>query len=129
MKIKKLVRICQGDLWIFGIDFRNRIGYCVWLKGGKYLMNEMMDQLEQVIEERVMQLKGKMEEEKSQTDQAEKEEYIMHVERILNSLSEEEREWLDDQMMKKLDVPNQERLRYYKAGLADAIEVMRYLRT
>ena len=27
-------------------------------------MNEMMDQLEQVIEERVMQLKGKMEEEK-----------------------------------------------------------------
>ena len=35
-------------------------------------MNEMMDQLEQVIEERVMQLKGKMEEEKSQTDQAEK---------------------------------------------------------
>ena len=53
----------------------------------------------------------------------------MHVERILNSLSEEEREWLDDQMMKKLDVPNQERLRYYKAGLADAIEVMRYLRT
>ena len=38
-------------------------------------MNEMMDQLEQVIEERVMQLKGKMEEEKSQTDQAEKEEY------------------------------------------------------
>ena len=92
-------------------------------------MNEMMDQLEQVIEERVMQLKGKMEEEKSQTDQAEKEEYIMHVERILNSLSEEEREWLDDQMMKKLDVPNQERLRYYKAGLADAIEEMRYLRT
>ena len=92
-------------------------------------MNEMMDQLEQVIEERVMQLKGKMEEEKSQTDQAEKEEYIMHVERILNSLSEEEREWLDDQMMKKLDVPNQERLRYYKAGLADDIEVMRYLRT
>ena len=92
-------------------------------------MNEMMDQLEQVIEERVMQLKGKMEEEKRQTDQAEKEEYIMHVERILNSLSEEEREWLDDQMMKKLDVPNQERLRYYKAGLADATEVMRYLKT
>ena len=92
-------------------------------------MNEMMDQLEQVIEERVMQLKGKMEEEKSQTDQAEKEEYIMHVERILNSLSEEEREWLDDQMMKKLDVPNQERLRYYKAGLADATEVMCYLKT
>ena len=53
----------------------------------------------------------------------------MHVERILNSLSEGEREWLDDQMMKKLDVPNQERLRYYKAGLADATEVMRYLKT
>ena len=36
---------------------------------------------------------------------------------------------VDDQMMKKLDVPNQERLRYYKAGLADATEVMRYLKT
>ena len=78
----------------------------------------------------IKQLNSKTkEEEKSQTDQAEKEEYIMHVERILNSLSEEEREWLDDQMMKKLDVPNQERLRYYKAGLADATEVMRYLKT
>ena len=51
------------------------------------------------------------------------------MERILQSLPDEEREWLAEQLMKRLDIPEQERLRYYKAGLADAIEVMRYLRT
>jgi hypothetical protein len=31
--------------------------------------------------------------------------------------------------MAKMDIPEQERLRYYKAGLADAIELIHYLRT
>ena len=36
---------------------------------------------------------------------------------------------MDDQLMAKMDIPEQERLRYYKAGLADAIELIHYLRT
>lgn len=32
-------------------------------------------------------------------------------------------------LMAKMDRPEQERLRYYKAGLADAIELIHYLRT
>ena len=47
----------------------------------------------------------------------------------LPSLSEDDRQWLDDQLMAKMDIPEQERLRYYKAGLADAIELIHYLRT
>lgn len=51
------------------------------------------------------------------------------MDRILNSLSEDDRQWLDDQLMAKMYIPEQERLRYYKAGLADAIELIHYLRT
>lgn len=92
-------------------------------------MNEVMDQLSQVIEARVMQIRKQAEEENRQAYQEEAKTHIMHMERILQSLPDEEREWLDEQLMKQLDIPEQERLRYYKAGLADAIEVMRYLRT
>lgn len=53
----------------------------------------------------------------------------IYMDRILNSLSEDDRQWLDDQLMAKMDIPEQERLRYYKAGLADAIELIHYLRT
>ena len=56
-------------------------------------------------------------------------EHVLRTDRILNSLSEDDRQWLDDQLMAKMDIPEQERLRYYKAGLADAIELIHYLRT
>ena len=92
-------------------------------------MNEVMDQLSQVVEARGMQIRKQADEENRQAYQEEAKAYIMHMERILQSLPDEEREWLDEQLMKRLDIPEQERLRYYKAGLADAIEVMRYLRT
>ena len=92
-------------------------------------MNEVMDQLSQVIEARVMQIRKQADEENRQEYQEEAKAHIMHMERILQSLPDEEREWLDEQLMKRLDIPEQERLLYYKAGLADAIEVMRYLRT
>lgn len=55
--------------------------------------------------------------------------HVLRMDRILNSLSEDDRQWLDDQLMAKMDIPEQERLRYYKAGLADAIELIHYLRT
>ena len=88
-------------------------------------MDEIMDQLNQVIEERVLELKRKSEEDKV----PETKEHVLRMDRILNSLSEDDRQWLDDQLMAKMDIPEQERLRYYKAGLADAIELIHYLRT
>ena len=90
---------------------------------------EIMDQLNQVIEERVLELKRKSEEDKVPAYCTETKEHVLRMDRILNSLSEDDRQWLDDQLMAKMDIPEQERLRYYKAGLADAIELIHYLRT
>lgn len=92
-------------------------------------MDEIMDQLNQVIEERVLELKRKSEEDKFPAYCTETKEHVLRTDRILNSLSEDDRQWLDDQLMAKMDIPEQERLRYYKAGLADAIELIHYLRT
>jgi hypothetical protein len=92
-------------------------------------MDEIMDQLNQVIEERVLELKRKSEEDKVPAYCTETKEHVLRMDRILNSLSEDDRQWLDDQLMAKMDIPEQERLRYYKAGLADAIELIHYLRT
>ena len=86
-------------------------------------MDEIMDQLNQVIEERVLELKRKSEEDKVPAYCTETKEHVLRMDRILNSLSEDDRQWLDDQLMAKMDIPEQERLRYYKAGLADAIEL------
>lgn len=86
-------------------------------------MDEIMDQLNQVIEERVLELKRKSEEDKVPAYCTETKEHVLRMDRILNSLSE------DDQLMAKMYIPEQERLRYYKAGLADAIELIHYLRT
>ena len=91
-------------------------------------MDEIMDQLNQVIEERVLELKRKSEEDKVPAYCTETKEHVLRMDRILNSLSEDDRQWLDDQLMAKMDIPEQERLRYYKAGLADAIELIHYLR-
>ena len=85
-------------------------------------MDEIMDQLNQVIEERVLELKRKSEEDKVPAYCTETKEHVLRTDRILNSLSEDDRQWLDDQLMAKMD-------RYYKAGLADAIELIHYLRT
>ena len=87
-------------------------------------MDEIMDQLNQVIEERVLELKRKSEEDKVPAYCTETKEHVLRMDRILNSLSEDDRQWLDDQLMAKMDIPEQERLRYYKAGLADAIELI-----
>ena len=49
--------------------------------------------------------------------------------RILLMLPEDEREWLDARLVERLSLPMQEREQYYKAGLSDAIEFLRFLKT
>ena len=56
-------------------------------------MNEVMDQLSQVVEARVMQIRKQADEENRQAYQEEAKAYIMHMERILQSLPDEEREF------------------------------------
>ena len=61
-------------------------------------MDEIMDQLNQVIEERVLELKRKSEEDKVPAYCTETKEHVLRMDRILNSLSEDDRQWLDDQL-------------------------------
>ena len=75
-------------------------------------MDEIMDQLNQVIEERVLELKRKSGEDKVPAYCIETKEHVLRMDRILNSLSEDDRQWLDDQLMAKMDIPEQELLSY-----------------
>ena len=52
-------------------------------------MDEIMDQLNQVIEERVLELKRKSEEDKVPAYCTETKEHVLRMDRILNSLSED----------------------------------------
>ncbi len=86
-------------------------------------------QLNQVIEERVLELKRKSEEDKVPAYCTETKEHVLRTDRILNSLQRMTGNGWMTKLMAKMDIPEQERLRYYKAGLADAIELIHYLRT
>ena len=92
-------------------------------------MDEILDQLNRVIESRVEQIRDGIEQEKNPVYQKEIKEQTAHMDRILWMLPEDEREWLDARLMERLAIPEQERLRYYKAGLSDALELLLFLRT
>ena len=95
-------------------------------------MDEIMDQLKQVIEERVMELKrksGRGQELPAYCTETEEHILRMWIESSIAFQRMTGSGWTTRLMAKSWMYRNQERLRYYKAGLADAIEVMRYLRT
>ena len=91
-------------------------------------MDGILDQLNQVIEARIAQLKNEMEEKNPTECWKETKEEAGHMDRILQMLPTAEREWLDDKLMGQLTIPTEERIRYYKAGLSDAIELLRFLK-
>lgn len=51
------------------------------------------------------------------------------MDRILRMLPEKERSWLDNQLLEQTELPEQEQLKFYKAGLSDAIDFLRCLKT
>ena len=69
-----------------------------------------------------------MEDEQEQPYQKKTKEDVDRMDRILKMLPEKEREWLDQQLLAQLAIPAEERERYYKAGLSDAIELLRFLK-
>lgn len=93
-------------------------------------MNDgILDQLREIMETRVNQLRTEAEEQKGQPYQKETREHMEHMKRIFQMLPDSEREWLDNQLMDRLEIPETERLKYYKAGLADAICLLQFLRS
>ena len=52
----------------------------------------------------------------------------MALEKILRMLPEKERSWLDNQLLEQTELPEQEQIKFYKAGLSDAIDFLRFLK-
>lgn len=92
------------------------------------MTEELLDQLNQLVEQRVHQIHRRMEDEQEQPYQKKTKEDVDRMDRILKMLPEKEREWLDQQLLAQLAIPAEERERYYKAGLSDAIELLRFLK-
>lgn len=92
------------------------------------MTEELLDQLNQLVEQRVHQIHRRMEDEQEQPYQKKTKEDVDRMDRILKMLPEKEREWLDQQLLAHLAIPAEERERYYKAGLSDAIELLRFLK-
>ena len=92
------------------------------------MTEELLDQLNQLVEQRVHQIHRRMEDEQEQPYQKKTKEDVDRMDRILKMLPEKERDWLDQQLLAQLAIPAEERERYYKAGLSDAIELLRFLK-
>lgn len=92
------------------------------------MTEELLDQLNQLVEQRVHQIHRRIEDEQEQPYQKKTKEDVDRMDRILKMLPEKEREWLDQQLLAQLAVPAEEREQYYKAGLSDAIELLRFLK-
>ena len=91
-------------------------------------MDGILDQLNQVIEARISQIKDEMEEKNPTECLKETKEEVERMDRILCMLPRDEMEWLNDKLLERLTIPMEERMRYYKTGLSDAIELLRFLR-
>lgn len=95
-------------------------------------MDEFLDELMQWIEERVAQfskeLKARNQEPGQENKTKEKAETAKRVNEIIMELPEEEGRLLDDVLLDHQTISDEERIWFYKSGLADALDILRYLR-
>lgn len=91
-------------------------------------MENAMDLLTQAIQSRVHDLHEKMYGETKDAYRREKEDRMEHVTRIMDRLPEKDRQLLDSELVDSLNIPEGERIRFYKAGFADALCILQYLR-
>lgn len=95
-------------------------------------MDEFLDELMQWIEERVVQLSKELEtrnQEPSQENKAkETAETAKRVNEIIMGLPEEDGRLLYDVLLDHQTISDEERMWFYKSGLADALDILRYLR-
>ena len=85
-------------------------------------MDEIFEQLNEVIEARVAQIRNSMEDGTAPESQRNRKEKVGRM------LPEKERSWLDNQLLEQTELPEQEQIKFYKAGLSDAIDFLRFLK-
>lgn len=91
-------------------------------------MEELLEELTQGIEARVHQLTKDWERQKKEISQEETKTQADRVQEILRMLPEEEQKWLDDRLLEKEEISEEKRAWFYRNGLADALDILRYLR-
>lgn len=96
-------------------------------EGGEKNMENIMDQLQEMLEERVHALLINASQEDKERSQDQKSEHVKRVEAIMNQLSDEDREWLDNLLVSKGVLLDEKAQSLYKAGFCDALKLMKAL--
>lgn len=86
-------------------------------------MDEFAEQAKELLNQRVNQVR----EENARLTRAEKNEQMERMNRILCSLTEEDREWLDRYMTDDVILTNDECEALYLAGLRDGLRLLRLI--
>lgn len=95
-------------------------------------MEELLDELEQGIEMRVDRLSKEWDLRKPEPDRESRKrkeaEISDRLNRIIVGLPEPDGRFLDDLLVDRDTVSDEEKIWFYKSGLADALDILRYLR-
>lgn len=84
-------------------------------------MRELAEQAEELMVKRVQELRDEFGMSRSKTYDLEVKEYVARMDRILHTLSEEDREWLDNQLVDKFCISETECRELYMNGFRDAM--------
>lgn len=96
------------------------IGYVGWCKE----VRELAEQAEELMVKRVQELRDEFGMSRSKTYDLEMKEYVARMDRILHTLSEEDREWLDNQLVDKFCISETECRELYMNGFRDAMRLI-----
>ena len=86
-------------------------------------MDEFAEQAKELLNQRVKQVR----EENARLTRAEKDEQMERLNRILFSLADEERQWLDRYMIDDVILTNDECEALYLAGLRDGLRLLKLI--
>ena len=87
-------------------------------------MSELEEQAKKLMEKRVREVRDEYGMSRSKTYDLEMREHVARMDRILHSLSDEDHEWLDNQLLDKFCVSEAECRELYMAGFRDAIRLI-----
>lgn len=87
-------------------------------------MSEMEEQAEKLMFQRIQEVREAYGLKQSKTYDLEMKENVARMDRVLHSLSDQDQEWLDNQMMDRFCAAEQECQELYMAGFRDAMRLM-----
>lgn len=87
-------------------------------------MSEMEEQAEKLMFQRIQEVREAYGLKQSKNYDLEMKENMARMDRVLHSLSDQDREWLDNQMMDRFCAAEQECQELYMDGFRDAMRLM-----